>query len=239
MTLTFDGEQIPLSLSKSSKGRLLYRFKRNSTTLEIHTPDGKLDSQIREILHQNKSWIIKQYRNRKLAQGKRQDFFHKLEQDKVLYRGEDIELKFLKGNKRWVKLEENCLWISVSPKDRHHSKEAILFGALKALAKNHLTQRTEKLALHTKSQFEMIRVKNVKSKWGSCSSKRNLNFNWHLIFLPDALIDYIIVHELMHLRELNHSKAFWAWVGHFYPDYKAAEAQLQHYEWLIGIFDET
>ena len=77
--------------------------------------------------------------------------------------------------------------------------------------------------------FNMVRIKNVKTIWGSCSSKNNLNFNFKLFFLPEALIDYVFVHELAHLKHMNHSKAFWSEVEKQIPDYKKRREELKRY----------
>ena len=77
--------------------------------------------------------------------------------------------------------------------------------------------------------FNMVRIKNVKTIWGSCSSKKNLNFNFKLFFLPERLIDYVCVHELAHLKQMNHSKAFWDEVAKQIPDYKQRREELKRY----------
>ena len=77
--------------------------------------------------------------------------------------------------------------------------------------------------------FNMVRIKNVKTIWGSCSSKKNLNFNFKLFFLLEALIDYVFVHELAHLKHMNHSKAFWSEVEKQIPDYKKRREELKRY----------
>ena len=76
-------------------------------------------------------------------------------------------------------------------------------------------------------EYTGIRVKDVTSHWGSCSSKRNLNFNYRLAMLPIELSDYIIVHELCHIKEMNHSARFWNLVGNVIPNYKELRAQLK------------
>ncbi len=69
-------------------------------------------------------------------------------------------------------------------------------------------------------EYGRITIKMQKSRWGSCSSKKNLNFNCLLMRTPDEIIDYVVVHELCHLKEMNHSPAFWAEVEKMIPDYK-------------------
>jgi len=72
-------------------------------------------------------------------------------------------------------------------------------------------------------------IRNQKTRWGSCSGKRNLSFNYKLLFLPENLRDYIIIHELCHLKEMNHSKNFWTLVSTRVPDYKALRRQIRLY----------
>lgn len=71
-----------------------------------------------------------------------------------------------------------------------------------------------------KERIGRICIKDVRSRWGSCSSKRNLNFNWRLILTPMEVLDYVVVHELCHLKEMNHSRDFWALVEGILPDYE-------------------
>lgn len=79
-----------------------------------------------------------------------------------------------------------------------------------------------------------VAIRNQRRRWGSCSSLGNLNFNYRLIFLPAELCDYVVVHELCHLKELNHSQAFWDEVAKVIPHYKVLEARLREIEKKYG-----
>ena len=74
--------------------------------------------------------------------------------------------------------------------------------------------------------YGRVAIRDQRSRWGSCSSRRNLNFNYRLVFIPIELVDYVIVHELCHLEHFNHSELFWCAVAKALPDYKRLKADL-------------
>lgn len=77
--------------------------------------------------------------------------------------------------------------------------------------------------------FNSVRIKDQRTRWGSCSSKKNLNFNYRILYLPRELAKYLVVHELCHLKEMNHSKAYWACVEEILPNYKELNNELKKY----------
>ncbi len=83
---------------------------------------------------------------------------------------------------------------------------------------------------HYQLPLKKVFIKNTKSRWGSCSSRGNLNFSYKLLFLPPAIADYIIVHELCHLAEFNHGHTFWARVAEACPNYKELRRALRSIE---------
>ena len=83
-----------------------------------------------------------------------------------------------------------------------------------------IPQRVEYFAGQVGVDYGRITIRNQKTRWGSCSSKGNLNFNCLLMLAPDEILDYVVVHELCHRKEMNHSKAFWAEVEKVLPDYR-------------------
>ena len=78
--------------------------------------------------------------------------------------------------------------------------------------------------------FNKIIIKNQKTKWGSCSNKGNLNLNYKIIFLPKAHQDYIVVHEMCHLKEFNHSRKFWSLIEKALPDYLEIKRELRNHD---------
>lgn len=75
--------------------------------------------------------------------------------------------------------------------------------------------------------YNRLAIRNTRSRWGSCSKKGNLNFNYKVALLPEQLRDYVVVHELCHLKEFNHSKNFWALVAQTFPNYQTLRRDLQ------------
>lgn len=95
-----------------------------------------------------------------------------------------------------------------------------------------LVRRTQELARATGLFPTQILLRDFKARWGSCDVRRTVSLNWRLVMLPPALADYVILHELCHLRELNHSRAFWALVERFCPAYRSLRKELKEYSFL-------
>lgn len=99
------------------------------------------------------------------------------------------------------------------------SGSRVEYAKHKELARKFTHEKLEEFNHHYGFFWGRVAIRNQRSRWGSCSKKGNLNFNYRIINLPTPLAEYIIVHELCHLRELNHSKRFWALVSQTIPDH--------------------
>jgi predicted metal-dependent hydrolase len=102
-------------------------------------------------------------------------------------------------------------------------------------ARIELPARTWELAAETGVEVKHVTVRNQRSRWGSCSVGGTVSLNWRLVQTPDSVRDYIIYHELMHLREMNHSDRFWARVGEVCPGWREAEHWLKRNGSLLGL----
>lgn len=93
-------------------------------------------------------------------------------------------------------------------------------------ARSYFPKRVSYFLPLTGGSFERITIRGQKTRWGSCSAKGTLSFNWRLMLAPPAVLDYVVVHELCHLTHMDHSRAFWALVESVCPDYRT------HRKWL-------
>lgn len=128
---------------------------------------------------------------------------------------------------KWI--DEHMLKVQ-STIDERSKLEKITFEQVKELADQaveYIPKRVKYYAEKENFVYNKITIKNLVSRWVSCSTKGNLNFNCLLMLTPDYVIDYVVVHELCHLREMNHSEKFWAEVEKIMPDYQRAELWLK------------
>ncbi len=129
--------------------------------------------------------------------------------------------KFILEKSGWVLKKINFF------KDRDlHFLETEEYNNSKIKALNFIKERTEYYNKFYNFSYNRIFIKNHKGRWGSCSIRKNLNFNYRIVFLSLELADYIVVHELCHLKEMNHSRKFWNLVEKIFPDYKEKRKKL-------------
>lgn len=107
------------------------------------------------------------------------------------------------------------------------SHNDVLLDWIKIYAASYISERCKTLAQKFGFSFNKLVIRDQRSRWGSCSSKGNLNFNFRLILTPPQTIDYVIIHELCHLKEMNHSHKFWSLVEQCMPEYKVWEKWLK------------
>ncbi len=213
------------------------------------TPQGKLLVTVppltpRFIIHQfinkNETWITHQ-----LSKISQQTL---IPPDQFYLFGQKYQLKFgyLPQKKTGFHLCDQQLFYNSSKYLLHpkassqlvNTEKKLLFDFAKQTLNTYLNQRVATLAqkMQVLSQLGRICIKNQASRWGSCSSLGNLNFNLKLVHQPPVIIDYVIIHELAHLVHLNHSRQFWALVAKFDGNYHLHRRQLSQNKNLLFEF---
>jgi predicted metal-dependent hydrolase len=150
----------------------------------------------------------------------------------VLWRGEFAEIRPASAGER----PSVCLGADVFRVPQLEGDlKTVLQARFLRLAKVELPARTWELAAHTRMNITRVSVRDQRSRWGSCTAGGVVSLNWRLILTPDSVRDYIIHHELMHLREMNHSPRFWACVNEVYPGWREAEAWIKRNGGYAGL----
>jgi predicted metal-dependent hydrolase len=141
--------------------------------------------------------------------------------------GEPVRIELLPG-RHDISLQDGRLGIGLAPRTGPAAlrKRGIAWFKSRALAL--LAERLAHYAARLGVPTPPLALSNARTQWGVCRADGRVRLNWRLIHLPLHLIDYVVAHELAHLRQMNHSARFWAVVGGLYPDYAAARAELRN-----------
>ena len=113
---------------------------------------------------------------------------------------------------------------------------AVLKNWVLGIAEEGILDRLDYFAELMDLVFESVKIVNSRAKWGSCDAKLNLTFNFKMVMLPPILIDYVVIHELAHILELNHSSQFWEIVASIMPAYKKHRETLKNSGFLLNLF---
>ena len=200
----------------------------------VRSPHNVSERKIKEVVEDKSSWILKKLKKVgeiKPPPGPREY----LSGEKLSYLGRRYRLKVIPvaGIKKVrVKLYQgkfNIDYPAELEEKEEERKEKIrkqLISWYREHASKKIKERVEKYKGKVGVEPNKVKVKKQKKRWGSCSSKGNLNINWRIIMAPMSIVDYIVVHELVHLKHSNHSKDFWQLVETILPDYQERK------EWL-------
>jgi predicted metal-dependent hydrolase len=134
--------------------------------------------------------------------------------------------KFVEEHKEWIR--EQFKKITSSPSLPSHYSAQELHRA-KVIARQVALQKLLYFNEHYHFYYASVSIRAQRTRWGSCSRRRHLSFNLQIAFLKEELVDYIIVHELCHLEQMNHSKKFWELIAQTIPDYLRHRQELKKF----------
>lgn len=132
--------------------------------------------------------------------------------------------EFVQKQMVWIQKAREKM-VQVQPLKRSGTTEE--YKKYKKEALKVFVQRLQELNARYQFSYKRVSVRNQKTRWGSCSKAGTLSFSYRLLLVPEAVRDYVLVHELCHTKEMNHSRKFWLLVSQTVPDYKALRKQLQ------------
>jgi predicted metal-dependent hydrolase len=232
-TVCLGGQSIPYTIRISTRARILRLVVRQESGLEIVVPLGVRSRQIEEALHRKTSWILKSMRRLQampeLENGRQLSCMGNMLQIQL-----NVSNRVAPGRPR-VTLSGDTLLVTLQETDWNNSD--VLRRALEAWFRRraHILIPDRLIAANQAFGFQYGRVtiKEQKSRWGSCSRAGNLNFNWRLLMAPLPVLDYVLIHELAHLQELNHAPAFWQLVASACPDYQVQRRWLREYGYTL------
>ena len=238
-TLQIAGQEVECILKKKLSTRRLTLRLDFSKRLYISAPRFMSTHRIMEFLEEKENWLKKNLekideKNQEKAEHKKE--FKNGESFALLGQKYSLDLRFMtkKRPKAYFECLEdgrNVLALEINEDTPFRDISVVAKGVIEKLykksAKDHFEKRLEEInKAHYKFRYNKVRVKNQTTRYGSCSSKGNLNFNWKVIMARPEVIDYLLAHELSHLKEMNHSAKFWSLVERACPDYK------KHRKWL-------
>ncbi len=176
---------------------------------------------INKFIEKHKDWILKKKEKlNSMIPVKKKNY---VDGEEFLYLGKPYKLKIISGKKNYVTIDED---IKVSMR-ACADPQKLLIKWYKEQARMHIEELVTKYSNLTEIKYSSIRISSAKSRWGSCNSKGDLSFTWRLIMAPLDVIEYVVVHELVHVVQRDHSKRFWSKVARIYPDYKSKRAWLR------------
>lgn len=141
----------------------------------------------------------------------------------IMLRGQSLTVSFskVKTVKPLVYCKDDKIIVHTSETNGSTHRE-VLEKYLRKEAKSAIIHCADRFCNQLGIEYKRISVKDQKSRWGSCSSKKNLNFNWRLVLAPNEVMEYVVAHEVAHLKHMNHSQSFWSCVEELYPSYKSS-----------------
>lgn len=223
----YDGKKYEYLIIKS-KRKSISIFVEKDKKIVVKAPLYSSTTEVQKLVEKKADWIAKKTEEVKELQ-KDKPVHHYISGEVFYYRGKPLILNLIINqdrNRIMVKKQAGTLLVVSSTSESDVIKSAVIKW-YRERAREVLQQKVSYYQKFIGKSVGDIRIKEQKSRWGSCSNKGNLNFNWKILMAEDDIIDYLVVHELCHRLHMDHSKEFWDSVGKIIPDYKTKEKWLK------------
>jgi len=224
-TILLDDQEIPYLLKRSPKRRTI-GLRIDHRGLTVNAPQRAADSRLEQVLRERSGWLFDKLRE---WQERQPASFNCADGETLLFLGSELVLRLMEGGPRAQPrlLEDDTLVVEVPVTDDTAVVRRKLEQWYRTEARRHFVQRLEHYADRMGLEVRNVALSGARTRWGSCNSRGDIRLSWRLIQAPTSQIDYVVVHELAHIRELNHSPRFWAIVEGTLPHYAAAQRALK------------
>ncbi len=228
--MTVQGAEIPVTISYEKRTDIRFSFARSGAFMRIphYIPKSELDKHWKRF----QEWVAKTYLTNERIH---QQFNRRIYEDGSTLEVGDytylIRIERTNAKSHKAKIKGNTIYLALSVIDEgFHLQKNIRHLLSRCIANHRLPDITERVHFWNDRYYQKtinkVSFKLNQSNWGSCSTKSNINLSTRLLFAPNEVIDYVIVHELAHLIEMNHSSRFWKIVADVMPDYQQKEKWL-------------
>jgi len=210
----------PVSVRRSSRRRSIELRVTGTGLVRVLCPLAMTDSQIGAFIESKSSWIESKLQQ---SESRQVELVPSFEDGSLWrFRGQALRLKLREGQEHVV-MDDKYLTVCLNAGDARQTLEAWYFKQ----AEEYLLNRTNYFAELTGLRPRKVELKAYRSMWGRCNSRREIAYDWRVIQSPDLVIDYLVIHELSHLRHFNHHVDFWELVRSFQPNYEDSKAWLR------------
>ncbi|MBQ3936578.1 MAG: M48 family metallopeptidase [Ruminococcus sp.] len=211
-----DGTVQPFVLDVGRRRTLSLAFVENE--LRVRVPYGYSNKEINDLILSNSEWIISQKQKNSSRIGLPQTY---AQGEKIRLLGKIYTISYRCSEKYFKPhLDEDELVTAVRPESTQSYKKAQVDAFINELAYKTITDCMNAMCQRVGLYPSKVTVKSMTSRWGSCSAKGNIAINYKTVQFPRECIEYVCVHELCHIKHMDHSKAFWAMVSLYCPDWK-------------------
>jgi predicted metal-dependent hydrolase len=225
--LSVNGRQIPMLLVRNPRARRYVLRVRPDGSARVTIPRGGSTAEARRFAERNQNWLERQFQRLAAQPNRPVEWIPGAE---IMFRGELVKLEGgVDGESGVVRFGGESVGVPGGGTNLRPPVERFLWK----LASKELPSRVFEFAALHQLLPRRVTVRNQRSRWGSCSRRGTISLNWRLVQAPLFVRDYIILHELCHLKEMNHSRRFWREVERVCPDYRIAERWLKEHSGLI------
>jgi predicted metal-dependent hydrolase len=219
---------VRLVLVRHRRARRYVMRLRPDGAARVTIPRGGSEAEAKRFAERNAQWLERQLLRQAAQPQSPQTWSVGTE---ILFRGQRVRLEASgEAQSSVVRFGGEAVRVSDVSADLRPFVER----RLRELAAKELPQRVLELAAAHGLTFNRVSVRNQRSRWGSCSRRGTISLNWRLVQTPPAVRDYLLLHELAHLRQMNHSRRFWDEVARLCPDYRDSERWLKQHSRLLS-----